>query len=47
MGSAIGDTVYVTKNDRGDQGIGVIQYIGPLSEVDADSIWFGIELIVS
>ena len=47
IGAQIGDTVYVTKNGRGDRSVGIIQYIGTVDGLDSDSLWFGIELMVS
>ena len=47
IGAKIGDTVYVQRSPDSNRNIGIIQYIGPLDGLDQDSVWFGVELLVS
>jgi hypothetical protein len=47
IGSKIGDTVYIRRNPKGDQNVGIIQYIRPVDGLGEDSVYYGVELIVS
>jgi hypothetical protein len=47
IGAKIGDTVYVKRSPNSKRNIGIIQYIGPLDGLDQESVWFGVELLVS
>ena len=47
IGSKIGDTVYIRRNLKGDRNVGIIQYIGPVDGLGEDSVYYGVELIVS
>ena len=47
QGYQVGEVVYWTKSDLKNYPIGVIQYIGHVDGMESDSLWFGIDLMVS